>query len=50
MILQAKVKYLSAVKQFPLYGGTSFEVEYKGFWSFPNKFVAFSVALCSHLW
>jgi myosin-7 len=36
---QAKVKYLSAVKQFPLYGGSSFEVEYKGFWSFPNKSV-----------
>ena len=37
--LEAKVKYLAAVKQFPLYGGTPFEVEYKGFWSFPNKFV-----------
>jgi len=35
--IEAKVKYLSAVKQFPLYGGTSFDVEYKGFWSFPNK-------------
>ena len=34
---QANVKYLSGVKQFPLYGGTSFDVEYKGFWSYPNK-------------
>ncbi len=35
--LQAKVLYLTAIMQYPLYGGTLFEVQYKGFWPFPNR-------------
>jgi myosin-7 len=35
--MQAKVLYLTAIMQYPLYGGTFFEVQYKGFWAFPNK-------------
>eukprot|EP00039_Didymoeca_costata_P024022 m.9005 g.9005 ORF g.9005 m.9005 type:complete len:2048 (+) comp3994_c0_seq1:287-6430(+) len=35
--MQAKVLYLTAVKQYPLYGGTNFDVTYKGFWQFPNR-------------
>lgn len=34
---RAMVVYLTAAKQYPHYGGTNFEVAYKGFWSFPNK-------------
>ena len=37
--LQAKVLYLTAVKQYPLYGGTFFDVQYKGFWAHPNRSV-----------
>ena len=29
--------YLTAAKQYPLYGGSFFPVEYRGFWSYPNK-------------
>ncbi len=36
--LQAKVLYLTAVKQYPLYGGTFFDVQFKGFWAYPNRF------------
>jgi hypothetical protein len=35
--MQAKVLYLTAVKQYPLYGGTFFDVQFKGFWAFPNR-------------
>lgn len=35
--LQAKVLYLTAVKQYPLYGGTFFEAVYKGFWMYPAR-------------
>lgn len=35
--LQAKVLYLTAVKQYPLYGGTFFEAVYKGFWQYPAR-------------
>lgn len=35
--MQVKVLYLTAVKQYPLYGSTSFDVTYKGFWAFPNR-------------
>ena len=35
--LQAKVLYLTAVQQYPLYGATFFDAQYKGFWSFPNR-------------
>ena len=31
--------YLTAVKQYPLYGGTFFDVQFKGFWAYPNRFV-----------
>jgi len=35
--LQSKVLYLTAVKQYPLYGGTFFDVQFKGFWAFRNR-------------
>jgi myosin-7 len=35
--VKAKVLYLTAVKQYPLYGGTFFDVQYKGFWSHPAR-------------
>lgn len=35
--VSAKVLYLTAVKQYPLYGGTFFDVKYLGFWSFPER-------------
>jgi myosin-7 len=35
--VQAKVLYLTAVKQYPLYGGTFFDVKYLGFWSYPER-------------
>lgn len=35
--MQAKVLYLTTVKQYPLYGGTFFDVQYKGFWPHPNR-------------
>ncbi|KJE90233.1 myosin-X [Capsaspora owczarzaki ATCC 30864] len=35
--LQAKVMYLTAIKQFAVYGSTLYNVVYKGFWSHPNK-------------
>jgi len=36
-VLQAKVLYLEAVKQFPMYGATFFPAVYKGFWAFANN-------------
>jgi len=35
--IRAKVLYLTAVKQYPLYGGTFFDVKYLGFWSHPER-------------
>ena len=35
--LQAKVLYLEAVKQFPMYGATFFPAVYKGFWQHSNN-------------
>jgi len=35
--LQAKVLYLEAVKQFPMYGATFFNAVYKGFWQHSNN-------------
>jgi len=35
--MEAKVLYLTATKIYPLYGGTNFDVIYKGFWQFPNR-------------
>ena len=35
--VQAMVLYLTAIKQYPLYGGTFFDVQYKGFWAFPTR-------------
>ncbi|RDD47470.1 Unconventional myosin heavy chain 6 [Trichoplax sp. H2] len=34
--IQAKVIYLTCIKQYQLYGATLFEVTYKGFWMYPN--------------
>ncbi|EGD81471.1 myosin-X [Salpingoeca rosetta] len=34
---RAKVLYLTAVQHYPLYGGTFFDVQYKGFWSYPAR-------------
>eukprot|EP00118_Oscarella_pearsei_P025077 m.307450 g.307450 ORF g.307450 m.307450 type:complete len:2013 (+) comp42307_c0_seq1:102-6140(+) len=35
--IQAKVWYLTCVKNFLLYGSTLFYVVYKGYWSYPNN-------------
>lgn len=35
--IQAKVWYMTSVKHYPLYGSSFFSVEYKGFWSHPNR-------------
>ena len=35
--IQAKVWYLTSVKNFLLYGSTLFFVVYKGYWSYSNK-------------
>ena len=35
--IQAKVWYMTSVKHYPLYGSSLFPVEYKGFWSHPNR-------------
>lgn len=37
--VEAKVMYLTCVKQFQLYGGTFFPVEYKGHWSYPTRLI-----------
>jgi myosin-7 len=37
--IQAKVWYLTSVKNFQLYGATLFYVIYKGFWSYPNNLI-----------
>ncbi|XP_044315222.1 kinesin-like protein KIN-14E [Drosophila rhopaloa] len=37
--LTAKVLYLSCVMQYPLYGTTMFNVNYKGYWNFVNSIV-----------
>lgn len=34
---RAKVLYLTAVQHYPLYGSAFFDVQYKGFWSFPAR-------------
>ncbi|EDQ90831.1 uncharacterized protein MONBRDRAFT_15843, partial [Monosiga brevicollis MX1] len=38
--IKAKVLYLTAVKQYPLYGGSFFDVQFKGFWSHPTNVMA----------
>lgn len=35
--LQAKVLYLTAVRQYPQYGTTFYKCVYKGFWAHPNN-------------
>lgn len=35
--IKAMIMYLTMVKRYPQYGGTCFDVQYKGFWSFPNR-------------
>eukprot|EP00036_Acanthoecidae_sp_10tr_P012400 CAMPEP_0206295594 /NCGR_PEP_ID=MMETSP0106_2-20121207/5245_1 /ASSEMBLY_ACC=CAM_ASM_000206 /TAXON_ID=81532 /ORGANISM="Acanthoeca-like sp., Strain 10tr" /LENGTH=2074 /DNA_ID=CAMNT_0053726249 /DNA_START=150 /DNA_END=6370 /DNA_ORIENTATION=- len=35
--LRAMTMYLTLVKQFPQYGGAFFDVQYKGFWTLPNR-------------
>ena len=38
-VTEAKVMYLTAVKQYQLFGGTFFPVTYKGHWSHPSKLI-----------